>query len=177
MDDPIDRGSRGHRALKDLVPLGEHDVAGDDERAPLVTLGDQCEQHLGFVGVLLDVAQIVKDLELEGVPLPERPGEYEVALRREQILDELAGGRYNSLGGACRRLEKMPHKETKTIEQMAIRLTGDSGDGVQLTGTQFTESTAAEYLASAESLTKRTGQPFQVAEIRGRIDRMLSEEG
>ena len=127
--------------------------------------------------MLLDVAQIVKDQDLEGVQLPERPGEYEVALRREQILDELAGGRYNSLGGACRRLEKMPHKETKTIEQMAILLTGDSGDGVQLTGTKFTESAAAEYLAAAESLTKRTGQPFQVAEIRGRIDRMLSEEG
>ncbi len=36
----------------------------------------------------------------------------------------------------------MPHKDTEAIEQVAIRFTGDSGDGMQLTGTKFTESTA-----------------------------------
>ncbi len=36
----------------------------------------------------------------------------------------------------------MPDKKTEEIEAVAIRLTGDSGDGMQLTGTKFTESTA-----------------------------------
>jgi len=36
----------------------------------------------------------------------------------------------------------MPHKKTEEIERVAIRFTGDSGDGMQLTGTKFTESTA-----------------------------------
>jgi 2-oxoglutarate ferredoxin oxidoreductase subunit alpha len=36
----------------------------------------------------------------------------------------------------------MPGKQTETVEQVAIRFTGDSGDGMQLTGTKFTESTA-----------------------------------
>jgi 2-oxoglutarate ferredoxin oxidoreductase subunit alpha len=36
----------------------------------------------------------------------------------------------------------MPNKKTEEIESVAIRFTGDSGDGMQLTGTKFTESTA-----------------------------------
>jgi 2-oxoglutarate ferredoxin oxidoreductase subunit alpha len=36
----------------------------------------------------------------------------------------------------------MPAKPTKEIDSVAIRFTGDSGDGMQLTGTKFTESTA-----------------------------------
>jgi len=36
----------------------------------------------------------------------------------------------------------MPKKKTEEIEDVAIRFTGDSGDGMQLTGTKFTESTA-----------------------------------
>jgi 2-oxoglutarate ferredoxin oxidoreductase subunit alpha len=36
----------------------------------------------------------------------------------------------------------MPEKRTEEIQHVAIRFTGDSGDGMQLTGTKFTESTA-----------------------------------
>jgi 2-oxoglutarate ferredoxin oxidoreductase subunit alpha len=36
----------------------------------------------------------------------------------------------------------MPAKPTQEIDGVAIRFTGDSGDGMQLTGTKFTESTA-----------------------------------
>ena len=36
----------------------------------------------------------------------------------------------------------MPGKPTKEIDSVAIRFTGDSGDGMQLTGTKFTEATA-----------------------------------
>jgi 2-oxoglutarate ferredoxin oxidoreductase subunit alpha len=36
----------------------------------------------------------------------------------------------------------MRDKKTEEIEGVAIRFTGDSGDGMQLTGTKFTESTA-----------------------------------
>ena len=37
---------------------------------------------------------------------------------------------------------KVPAKTVRQIESVAIRFTGDSGDGMQLTGTKFTESTA-----------------------------------
>ena len=36
----------------------------------------------------------------------------------------------------------MSNKKIEEIESVAIRFTGDSGDGMQLTGTKFTESTA-----------------------------------
>jgi len=36
----------------------------------------------------------------------------------------------------------MPAKPTQSIDRVAIRFCGDSGDGMQLTGTKFTESTA-----------------------------------
>ena len=36
----------------------------------------------------------------------------------------------------------MQSKPVETIDRVAIRFTGDSGDGIQLTGTKFTESTA-----------------------------------
>jgi len=36
----------------------------------------------------------------------------------------------------------MPEKTIEELEGVAIRFTGDSGDGMQLTGTKFTESTA-----------------------------------
>ena len=36
----------------------------------------------------------------------------------------------------------MRSKPVETIDRIAIRFTGDSGDGMQLTGTKFTEATA-----------------------------------
>ncbi|MEE9607255.1 MAG: 2-oxoacid:acceptor oxidoreductase subunit alpha [Myxococcota bacterium] len=36
----------------------------------------------------------------------------------------------------------MPGKPTEQVERVAIRFAGDSGDGMQLTGTKFTEATA-----------------------------------
>ncbi|MFB3117406.1 MAG: 2-oxoacid:acceptor oxidoreductase subunit alpha, partial [Myxococcota bacterium] len=54
---------------------------------------------------------------------------------------------------------KVPAKAVRQIEGVAIRFTGDSGDGMQLTGTKFTESTA---LAGNELATL----PDYPAEIR-----------
>ncbi|HLA68303.1 MAG TPA: 2-oxoacid:acceptor oxidoreductase subunit alpha [Bacteroidota bacterium] len=36
----------------------------------------------------------------------------------------------------------MPEKPTQTLDEVTIRFAGDSGDGMQLTGTQFTNTTA-----------------------------------
>jgi len=54
---------------------------------------------------------------------------------------------------------KVPDKAVQQVESVAIRFTGDSGDGMQLTGTKFTESTA---LAGNELATL----PDYPAEIR-----------
>lgn len=38
----------------------------------------------------------------------------------------------------------MEKKESKVLERVTIRFAGDSGDGMQLTGMQFTSTTAKE---------------------------------
>src|SRR5258707_272176 len=67
VDEPIDRGGGGHRVLEDPIPLAEHQVAGDDYGAPLVALGEEREQYLHFLAVLLDVAKIVTNHGVEAV--------------------------------------------------------------------------------------------------------------
>ena len=57
-------------------------------RAALVALGKQGEQHLGFVGTLLHVAEIVEQDHLEEVELAECAGQVEVAFGGEHFLDE-----------------------------------------------------------------------------------------
>jgi len=64
----------------------------------------------------------------------------------------------------------MPKKKTEEIEGVAIRFTGDSGDGMQLTGTKFTEATA---LAGNDLATL----PDYPAEIRAPAGTMAGVSG
>jgi len=91
VDEAIDGGRGGHRVLEDAVPLAEHEVAGDDERAAFVALGHEGEQDLGLVGRLLDVAQIVEDDDLVRIEATKRPGQVEVTAGGQELLDELVG--------------------------------------------------------------------------------------
>ena len=51
--DPIPDAMSGQRILEDPVPLGEHQVGGDRDAAPLVSFGEQGEQHLHLAAVVL----------------------------------------------------------------------------------------------------------------------------
>ena len=84
---PVDRRGSGHLVAEDPVPLAEHQVAGHHHRASLVALGKQREQHLGLVGTLLHVAQIVGQDHLKEVELAQCPRQVEVAFGAEQFLD------------------------------------------------------------------------------------------
>ena len=63
---------RGHRVLKDLVPLGEDEVGSDDDTLALVALGQEGKQDLHLLAVLLHVADVIED---DGVEMVE-PFEY-----------------------------------------------------------------------------------------------------
>jgi 2-oxoglutarate ferredoxin oxidoreductase subunit alpha len=65
---------------------------------------------------------------------------------------------------------KVPGKTVQQVESVAIRFTGDSGDGMQLTGTKFTESTA---IAGNELSTL----PDYPAEIRAPIGTLAGVSG
>ena len=91
MDEAVDGGGGGHGILEDPVPLAEDEVAGDEHGAALVALGHEGEEDLDLVGVLLDVADVVEDEQLEVVELAQGAGEVEVALGGEEVLDEAEG--------------------------------------------------------------------------------------
>ncbi|MNC90837.1 hypothetical protein D3C83_69880 [compost metagenome] len=65
----VDGCGRGHLIAKDAVPLPEDEIAGQQDRAALVALGQQGKQHLRFLGALLDVAQIIEQQDLEVIEL------------------------------------------------------------------------------------------------------------
>ena len=75
----VDGGRSGHRILEDLLPAAEDHVAGHDDGAALVAFGDQGEQHVGLLGLLLQVAEIVEDQNLEVIEPKSR------RLRREVL--------------------------------------------------------------------------------------------
>ena len=91
MDEPVDCSSGRHRILEDPVPLAEHEVAGDDHRAPLIALGEKREQDLHLVAVLLDVADVIEQHGVEAVEDRELVFETQVALGDEQALYEREG--------------------------------------------------------------------------------------
>ena len=66
--DTVDRRSSGHRILEDLVPLREHEVAGDHHAATLLAVRQEREQHLLLVTVLPHVADVVQGHTLIALP-------------------------------------------------------------------------------------------------------------
>src|SRR3954452_21411082 len=68
---PIDRRDSDGGIGEDLAPFAERLIAGDDERAALVALGDQLEQHAGLGLVFADIAEVVEDQAVELVELGE----------------------------------------------------------------------------------------------------------
>ena len=65
----IDGGRGGHLIPEDAVPLPEHKIARQQDRAALIPLGEERKEHLGLFGALLDVAQIVEQQHFEVIEL------------------------------------------------------------------------------------------------------------
>ncbi len=82
---PVDRGGGRHRVLEDLLPAAEHQVAGDQHRAPFIAFGDQSEQDLGFFRALLHIADVVQNQEFERIEAPKLLRQYQIALGGEAV--------------------------------------------------------------------------------------------
>src|ERR1019366_7548449 len=61
MDEAVGRGHGGHWVLEDLVPLGKHEIGGDDDGLPLVAFGEKVKEDLPLLAGLLGVAELVAD--------------------------------------------------------------------------------------------------------------------
>ena len=67
VDQPVNGRRRSHGVLENPVLLGEHQVGGDDDGPALVAFGQEGEQDLHLVPVLLDIPNIINDNGVEGV--------------------------------------------------------------------------------------------------------------
>src|SRR4051794_7828502 len=64
MDEAID-GREGHSLVReDLVPFAERLVGRDQQGSPLITGGDQLEQHARFGLILGDVGKVIEDEQI-----------------------------------------------------------------------------------------------------------------
>ena len=69
VDHPVDGRSRGHRVGEDVLPLGEDQVGRDAQGPAFVAFGDEREEHLGLLGPLGQVPQVVQQQEVVVVEL------------------------------------------------------------------------------------------------------------
>ena len=91
VDDAIDRRD-GHGGIReDLVPLAERLIAGDDEAAAFVTLGDELEENGRFGLVFANIAEIIEDKGVVAVELCKSCRQGEIAACRLKLLDHVGG--------------------------------------------------------------------------------------
>ena len=80
VDEPVDGGDGDGLVGEDAVPGAERLVGGDGEASGLVAPGDELEEDGGLGLVLLGVADVVEDDQVEAVELREGGLEGEVRL-------------------------------------------------------------------------------------------------
>ena len=109
--EPIDRGRRRHLVANNPVPLTEHEVARHHDRPAFIPFREEREEHLGFIGTLLHVPQIVEQDHLEQIELPECPRQLQIALRAEQFLHQGVGRRVeHAVAGLDQRVADSTHR-------------------------------------------------------------------
>lgn len=79
MHHPIDGSCGRHRISEDLVPFAEDQIAGDQDGAPFIAFGEQGEQHLHLLAVLLHIPQVIEDEGVEAIESLQLGGETEIA--------------------------------------------------------------------------------------------------
>jgi hypothetical protein len=67
MDDAVDSGCGGQGVLKDLVPLGENKIGGNNDTAPFIAFSQKSKKDLHFLTGLLDIANVIEDDHGEAV--------------------------------------------------------------------------------------------------------------
>jgi|GEM_PF-2422616 len=92
MHEAVDRGQCGHLVFENLIPLRKDEVGTDHDAAALIAFGQECEEHLHFLSVLLHIADIVENDDLVAVEFFEFRFQAQVTLGREQLPHELEGG-------------------------------------------------------------------------------------
>jgi len=89
MDEAIDGRERHGLVGEDFAPFAERLVGRYQHGSPLVTHGDQLEQHAGFGLILGDVSEVVENEQIVAVELCNGAFEGQVATRDLELLYEI----------------------------------------------------------------------------------------
>ena len=65
MNQSIDGRGGGHGILEDLLPVREHQVAGQQNASLFVSMREEGKENLHFLAALLHIAQIIDEQGLE----------------------------------------------------------------------------------------------------------------
>ena len=80
MSQPIQQSSRHAFSLEDLAPVAERQVAGDQQAATFVTIGEDLKQKFGSSSTERQVAKFIDDQQVEFVE------PFQHAIQRELLL-------------------------------------------------------------------------------------------
>lgn len=89
MHHAINCGQGGHRTLKNPRPFRKHQIGRDQYTLALVALGQQCEQHLHFILIMLDITNVVEDQAREAIPFGQFLRQTQIAFGSEEPLHQL----------------------------------------------------------------------------------------
>src|SRR3954451_23189541 len=86
--EPVDQRLTETRVRKDLSPLREWQVGGDNDRGPLRAIGDHLEQELGAEFGEWHVAELVEADQLDPLPTAERTAQGVGGAGLDQLVDQ-----------------------------------------------------------------------------------------
>jgi hypothetical protein len=93
VDHTVDGSHGGQGIFENAFPFAEHEIGGDEHRFAFIALGKERKEHLHFVTIVLNVANIIEDDTGIFVQLGQLLGQAKVAFSGEEPLHEGAGWR------------------------------------------------------------------------------------
>src|SRR5438445_9109729 len=82
MDKTINSSHSGHRIFKDSLPFTENEIRRDHDGFTFISLSKECEEHLHFVTVMLDIADIDENHTDKFIQFSQFPWKKQIPFRR-----------------------------------------------------------------------------------------------
>ena len=86
--EPVQQGRRHAFALEDLVPVAEREVAGDQQAAAFVAVGEHLEQEFGPRAAERQIAEFIDDQQVDPVEFLQQCVQRELLLRLFELIHQ-----------------------------------------------------------------------------------------
>src|SRR5260370_7032825 len=91
MEKTINSSHSGHRIFKDSFPFTENEIRRDHNGLAFISLSKECEEHLHFVTILLDIPNIVENHTGKFIQFGKLLWQTQISFRRQKALDKRTG--------------------------------------------------------------------------------------